>query len=156
MSTSSTSTTGSSAGSSSSSSSRLNDTGFPESFAAFTTSRRHPDARVDPGFAISSEHIDPARTLKRSQTSLLRKHRRTTDYGKIPKNDGPQTNLSALASGSSSSVMLGLSSKDRNIGVQELAGASKMGKALVIPTQPSPPELNRRGSKVFRRFKGKK
>lgn len=44
---------------------------------------RHPDAIIDPGFAISSEHIDPAKTMHRSRTSLLRKHRRTISSGKI-------------------------------------------------------------------------
>ncbi|KAI1177211.1 hypothetical protein F4777DRAFT_577266 [Nemania sp. FL0916] len=63
--------------------SRQHDTGFPDSFASRTTSMRHPDAIIDPGFAISSEHIDPAKTLQRSRKSLLRKHRRTISFGKI-------------------------------------------------------------------------
>ncbi|KAF2973371.1 hypothetical protein GQX73_g239 [Xylaria multiplex] len=63
--------------------SRHYDTGFPDSFASCTTSMRHPDAIIDPGFAISAEHIDPAKTLHRSRKSLLRKHRRTISYGKI-------------------------------------------------------------------------
>ncbi|KAI0102028.1 hypothetical protein GGR51DRAFT_562949 [Nemania sp. FL0031] len=63
--------------------SRQHDTGFPDSFASWTTSMRHPDAVIDPGFAMSSEHIDPAKTLQRSRKSLLRKHRRTISHGKI-------------------------------------------------------------------------
>jgi hypothetical protein len=63
--------------------SRHHDTGFPDFFASCTTSLRHPDAVVDPGFAISAEHIDPAKTLQRSRKSLLRKHRRTISHGKI-------------------------------------------------------------------------
>ncbi|KAI0912090.1 hypothetical protein F4824DRAFT_445144 [Ustulina deusta] len=63
--------------------SRHYETGFPDSFASCTTSMRHPDAILDPGFAISAEHIDPAKTLHRSRKSLLRKHRRTISYGKI-------------------------------------------------------------------------
>ncbi|KAI0443759.1 hypothetical protein F4803DRAFT_298726 [Xylaria telfairii] len=63
--------------------SRQYNTGFPDSFASCTTSMRHPDAIVDPSFAISAEHIDPAKTLQRSRKSLLRKHRRTISHGKI-------------------------------------------------------------------------
>ncbi|KAI0424861.1 hypothetical protein F5Y09DRAFT_323175 [Xylaria sp. FL1042] len=63
--------------------SRHYDTGFPESFSSCTTSMRHPDAIIDPGFAISAEHIDPAKTLHRSRKSLLRKHRRTISHGKL-------------------------------------------------------------------------
>ncbi|KAI3326613.1 hypothetical protein HD806DRAFT_411954 [Xylariaceae sp. AK1471] len=63
--------------------SRHYDTGFPDSFAARTTSIRHPNAILDPSFAISAEHVDPAKTLHRSQKSLLRKHRRTISHGTI-------------------------------------------------------------------------
>ncbi|KAI0450278.1 hypothetical protein F5B21DRAFT_508342 [Xylaria acuta] len=64
--------------------SRQYNTGFPDSFASRTTSMRHPDAIIDdPSFAISAEHIDPAKTLHRSRKSLLRKHRRTISHGKI-------------------------------------------------------------------------
>ncbi|KAI1113919.1 hypothetical protein F5Y14DRAFT_197268 [Nemania sp. NC0429] len=59
------------------------DTGFPDTLASVTTSMRHPDAIIDPGFAISSEHIDPAKALHRSKKSLLRKHRHTLSAGKI-------------------------------------------------------------------------
>ncbi|KAI1824296.1 hypothetical protein F4861DRAFT_272164 [Xylaria intraflava] len=62
--------------------SRNYDTGFPDSFASRTTSMRHPDAIIDPDFAICSEHIDPAKTLQRSLMSLLRKHRRTMSSAK--------------------------------------------------------------------------
>ncbi|KAI8633960.1 hypothetical protein F5Y19DRAFT_471220 [Xylariaceae sp. FL1651] len=67
--------------------SRHYDTGFPDSFAARTTSLRHPDAILDPSFAISAEHVDPAKTLHRSRKSLLRKHRRTISHGTIPNGD---------------------------------------------------------------------
>ncbi|KAI1739001.1 hypothetical protein F4680DRAFT_449463 [Xylaria scruposa] len=63
--------------------SRQYNTGFPDSFASCTTSMRHPDAIIDPTFAISAEHIDPAKTLHRSRKSMLRKHRRTISHGKI-------------------------------------------------------------------------
>ncbi|KAI1435236.1 hypothetical protein GGR50DRAFT_694402 [Xylaria sp. CBS 124048] len=74
------STTSSSSGSRPNS--RNYDTGFPDWFASRTTSLRHPDAIVDPSFAISSEHIDPAKTQHRSLMSLLRKHRRAMSSGK--------------------------------------------------------------------------
>ncbi|KAI1332625.1 hypothetical protein F5Y16DRAFT_393930 [Xylariaceae sp. FL0255] len=67
--------------------SRHLETGFPESFAAHTTSRRHPDAIVDPNFSISDEHIDPSKSMQRSRKSLLRKHRRTISKGKITAED---------------------------------------------------------------------
>jgi hypothetical protein len=63
--------------------SRDYDTGFPESFAAHTTSMRHPDANTGPGACISSEDIDPSKTLQRSRRSLMHKHRRTTSHGVI-------------------------------------------------------------------------
>ncbi|KAI1260960.1 hypothetical protein F5Y18DRAFT_218535 [Xylariaceae sp. FL1019] len=63
--------------------SRHAHTGFPDSFASHTTSLRHPDAIVDPDFAICAEEIDPAKLLSKSKHSLLRKHRRTISSGKI-------------------------------------------------------------------------
>ncbi|KAI1425672.1 hypothetical protein F5Y12DRAFT_713950 [Xylaria sp. FL1777] len=73
--------------------SRQYDTGFPDSFASCTTSMRHPDAIIDPGFAISAEHIDPAKTLHRSRMSLLRKHKRTISHGKIDEGTLGQNSL---------------------------------------------------------------
>ncbi|KAI0837719.1 hypothetical protein F5Y06DRAFT_270076 [Hypoxylon sp. FL0890] len=67
--------------------SRHYDTGFPDSLTARTTSIRHPDAIIDPSFAISAEHVDPAKTLHRSQKSLLRKHRRTINHGITTNSD---------------------------------------------------------------------
>ncbi|KAI1335413.1 hypothetical protein F5Y15DRAFT_248988 [Xylariaceae sp. FL0016] len=62
------------------------DTGFPESMAAHTTSMRHPDAIVAPGFSISSEDVDAAKTLHRTKRSfLVHKHRRTISSGRIPQ-----------------------------------------------------------------------
>ncbi|KAI0147021.1 hypothetical protein GGR57DRAFT_281866 [Xylariaceae sp. FL1272] len=58
-------------------------TGFPDSFARHTTSLRHPDAIVDPDYAICAEEIDPSKLLNKSRHSLLRKHRRTISSGKI-------------------------------------------------------------------------
>ncbi|KAI0402224.1 hypothetical protein F4802DRAFT_381419 [Xylaria palmicola] len=79
--------------------SRQYDTGFPASFTSCTTSMRHPDAVVDPDFAISAEHIDPAKTLHRSRKSLLRKHRRTISHGKINEGSFGQIYADSAASG---------------------------------------------------------
>lgn len=68
--------------------SRNYDTGFPDWFAAHTTSLRHPDAITTPGTCISAEDLDPSRALNRSKNSLLAKHKRTISHGKIP----PETN----------------------------------------------------------------
>ncbi len=83
MSTTSVSTNGSRPGSS-----RNYDTGFPEWFAAHTTSLRHPDAITTPGASISADDLDPAKALHRSKHSLLSKHKRTISHGKI----APETN----------------------------------------------------------------
>ncbi|KAI1811568.1 hypothetical protein GGS20DRAFT_588399 [Poronia punctata] len=105
------------------------DTGFPESFATCTTSMRHPDAIIDPGFAMSAEHIDPARSFNRSRTSLLRKHRRTISYGKLTKEE-----LAAHAMASDAnmpSALVSLSSSDRAdvLAEQEPNGVSTVGTA---------------------------
>ncbi|KAI0472615.1 hypothetical protein GGR56DRAFT_572811 [Xylariaceae sp. FL0804] len=74
------------------------DTGFPDSFAQTTTSMRHPDAVVDPGFSISSEDIDPSKTFSRSRRSFLAKHRRTISHGRISQTlNNQQYNLSTLS-----------------------------------------------------------
>ncbi|KAI0833180.1 hypothetical protein F5Y06DRAFT_280537 [Hypoxylon sp. FL0890] len=65
-------------------SSRNYDTGFPEAFAEYTTSLRHPEANVNPGACISAEDIDPSRTLHRTRRSFLGKHKRTISHGVIP------------------------------------------------------------------------
>ncbi|KAI0009867.1 hypothetical protein F4779DRAFT_339734 [Xylariaceae sp. FL0662B] len=75
------------------------DTGFPESFAAYTTSLRHPDAIVTPGACISGDDVDPSRTLQRSRRSFLTRHKRTISHGVINKG------LSQKQSNSSMSVL---------------------------------------------------
>lgn len=64
--------------------SRNYDTGFPEWFAAHTTSLRHPDAITTPGACISAEDLDPSKALRRGKRSLMAKHKRTLSHGKIP------------------------------------------------------------------------
>ncbi|KAI1270921.1 hypothetical protein F5Y07DRAFT_384739 [Xylaria sp. FL0933] len=89
--------------------SRQLDTGFPESFSSCTTSMRHPDAIIDPGFVISAEHIDPAKTLHRSRKSLLRKHRRTISQGKLDERTLSQTPTERPPSTSSAADSAGAS-----------------------------------------------
>ncbi|KAI1475240.1 hypothetical protein F4774DRAFT_298237 [Daldinia eschscholtzii] len=63
--------------------SRNYDTGFPDAFAEYTTSLRHPDANTSPGACISAEDIDPSKTLHRTHRSFLAKHKRTIAHGVI-------------------------------------------------------------------------
>ncbi|KAI1502868.1 hypothetical protein F5X99DRAFT_146353 [Biscogniauxia marginata] len=76
--------------------SRGYDTGFPDSFAACTTSLRHPDAIVDPGYSMSTEDIDPSKTFHRSRKSFLSKRkRRTVSHGLITHELNQHPNASA-------------------------------------------------------------
>ncbi|KAH9900060.1 hypothetical protein F4778DRAFT_153948 [Xylariomycetidae sp. FL2044] len=95
------------------STSRNHDTGFPDSFDSHTTSMRHPDAVVDPGFAISAEDIDVSKTANRSRrrSILAKRNRRTISHGKItPSQD----------QGHPSRSMSGLSSSDSALDMNEL------------------------------------
>ncbi|KAI1133469.1 hypothetical protein F5Y10DRAFT_229138 [Nemania abortiva] len=111
--------------------SRHYDTGFPDSFASCTTSMRHPDAVIDPGFAISSEHIDPAKSLNRSRKSLLRKHRRTISHGKIKEGSFGQiyteSSSSALSAADIIDGLVDQKSHDAGAGVVQ---ASKAGAEI--------------------------
>ncbi|KAI0164250.1 hypothetical protein GGR52DRAFT_111953 [Hypoxylon sp. FL1284] len=70
--------------------SRNYDTGFPEAFAEYTTSLRHPDADVSPGACITAEDIDPSRTLHRTRRSILAKHKRMLSHGTISQEPNQQ------------------------------------------------------------------
>ncbi|OTB09046.1 hypothetical protein M426DRAFT_18436 [Hypoxylon sp. CI-4A] len=81
-------------------SSRNYDTGFPDAFAEYTTSMRHPDANVNPDACISAEDIDPSKTLQRTRRSFLSKHKHkkhTISHGVIAKGSDSQSNHSSLA-----------------------------------------------------------
>ncbi|KAI0514570.1 hypothetical protein F5B22DRAFT_647609 [Xylaria bambusicola] len=80
------------------------DTGFPDFFASCTTSMRHPEAVIEPGFAMSAEHIDPSKSLHRSRKTLLRKHRRTISHGKITEEELAQLALERRISEASSTT----------------------------------------------------
>ncbi|KAI2638862.1 hypothetical protein GGS26DRAFT_360531 [Hypomontagnella submonticulosa] len=77
--------------------SRNYDTGFPEAFAEYTTSLRHPEANVSPGACISAEDIDPAKTLQRTRRSFLAKNKRTISHGVITHDTDRLSNRSASA-----------------------------------------------------------
>ncbi|CAJ2502720.1 Uu.00g101140.m01.CDS01 [Anthostomella pinea] len=90
--------------------SRSHDTGFPDSFAYYTTSLRHPDAIVDPGFSISAEDVDANKALHRSRRHLLAKHRRTISHGKIAQGlnqQHPAHSMSQLQLPTDSAVQVG-------------------------------------------------
>ncbi|KAI2625810.1 hypothetical protein GGR54DRAFT_515777 [Hypoxylon sp. NC1633] len=71
--------------------SRNYDTGFPDAFAEYTTSMRHPEANISPGACISAEDVDPSRTLQRSRRSFLAKHKRAIlSHGVITPASGQQ------------------------------------------------------------------
>ncbi|KAI6092242.1 hypothetical protein F4821DRAFT_159582 [Hypoxylon rubiginosum] len=79
-------------------SSRTYDTGFPDAFAEYTTSLRHPEANVSPGACISAEDVDPSRTLQRTRRSILAKHKRMISHGMItPEPNQQQANGSPTA-----------------------------------------------------------
>ncbi|KAJ1326235.1 hypothetical protein MN608_07680 [Microdochium nivale] len=59
------------------------DTGFPESFAAVTTSRRHPSAKTGLFAIIEADEVDHQHSLDRKKHALLSKYRRTISHGKI-------------------------------------------------------------------------
>ncbi|RYO96787.1 hypothetical protein DL764_007387 [Monosporascus ibericus] len=73
--------------------SRNYDTGFPDWFAAHTTSLRHPDAIVGSGAYISAEDLDPDKAIRRSKRRLLAKHKRTISHGKIKPEAGQGQDL---------------------------------------------------------------
>ncbi|KAI0479565.1 hypothetical protein F4859DRAFT_513070 [Xylaria cf. heliscus] len=105
--------------------SRQYDTGFPDSFASCTTSMRHPDAIIDPSFAISAEHIDPAKTLHRSRRSLLHKHRRTISHGKINEGSFGQDYTERTASAANSATgVIDQKVEDVSAAVMQSRGAS--------------------------------
>ncbi|KAI1199741.1 hypothetical protein F5X97DRAFT_116872 [Nemania serpens] len=119
--------------------SRHYDTGFPDIFASCTTSMRHPDAIVDPGFAISSEHIDPANTMHRSRKSLLHKHRRTISSGKINEASFGDHNYTERPSSSTSTA----NSANDLIGSKSLdasAGIAQSPKGVENPSRAKGPE----------------
>ncbi|KAI2779768.1 hypothetical protein F4815DRAFT_170835 [Daldinia loculata] len=76
--------------------SRNYDTGFPDAFAEYTTSLRHPDANVSPGACISAEDIDPSKTLHRTHRSFLAKHKRTIAHGRIGQNTSQKRSNSSV------------------------------------------------------------
>ncbi|KAI0857585.1 hypothetical protein F4860DRAFT_517776 [Xylaria cubensis] len=103
--------------------SRQYNTGFPDSFASCTTSMRHPDAISDPTFAISAEHIDPAKTLHRSRKSMLRKHRRTISHGKITEGSFGQDYMERPASAGNNATAIEQKAQGVNAGIANSAGA---------------------------------
>ncbi|KAI3322548.1 hypothetical protein HD806DRAFT_536386 [Xylariaceae sp. AK1471] len=150
--------------------SRQYNTGFPDSFATWTTSMRHPDAIIDPDFAISSEHIDPAKTLHRSRKSLLHKHRRTISHGKITAADLGQdeaTHQSSMFSSTSDSTTDLVEQKSDDASTAAISQSAKAGSESsnrtegtdnfmrVSPGFQYTADEERRRSKIFRKLMNK-
>ncbi|KAI1778246.1 hypothetical protein F4818DRAFT_291201 [Hypoxylon cercidicola] len=105
--------------------SRNYDTGFPDAFAEYTTSLRHPEANVSPGACISAEDVDPSRTLQRTRRSILAKHKRMISHGMIKQEPNQQqTNGStlALSTGDSAVDMGHVQSADNNVSIGRSSG----------------------------------
>lgn len=165
-----TSTMSTSSGSTSGSrpTSRQHDTGFPDSFAARTTSLRHPDAIVDPGFVISSEHVDPAKSLLRSRHTLLCKHRRTISNGTTSLCQDEETDrslavgdgtndLAAATAGEKApdpSTAEAIASTSSGAGASNVTGADESESILgVLPGFQYTMGEEQRRTKIFRKFR---
>ncbi|KAK8115186.1 hypothetical protein PG999_007255 [Apiospora kogelbergensis] len=137
------------------------DTGFPDSFAARTTSLRHPDANTSPGACISAEDIDPAKTLHRSRRSLLRKkHRRTISHGVITEAEAAiaeYQNDSAVDVNESKDMLVyddaGFrpASKDSSVSLNRVESSTKGASS-----PPSSPAQSSRRRSMFQKWRGQK
>ncbi|KAI5860157.1 hypothetical protein GGS23DRAFT_251859 [Durotheca rogersii] len=151
--------------------SRNYDTGFPDAFAEYTTSLRHPEANTNPGACISAEDVDPSRTLQRTRRSFLaKKKKKYLSHGvitQLPNLTSSNTSISVLP-GSDSAVdvgtikrtgtsgSIGRSSKD---GAESLGLSSNGGSSPSSPTTPDDDDLHgetRRGPKLFRKWLSQK
>ncbi|KAI0024111.1 hypothetical protein F4780DRAFT_636398 [Xylariomycetidae sp. FL0641] len=143
--------------------SRSYDTGFPDSFSDFTTSARHPDAVVDPEYAISAEDVDPSKTMHRHRHSFLHKrqsHKRTISHGIIPKQGSYNNSIdSAIELGLAESLK-GLNSTDNVAGSGEHIEISvddeMFSAADVAAIEEADNQDERRKSKLFRKWRSEK
>ncbi|KAI2640147.1 hypothetical protein GGS21DRAFT_400906 [Xylaria nigripes] len=118
-------------------SSRHYDTGFPDSFASRTTSMRHPDAIVDPGFAISGEHIDSAKSMHRSLMSLLHKHRRTMSLSKSSEGAISPTSTSGFSDADSAADLAhdhfhGAEAEVSHLALDADEGEERRGRSMIF------------------------
>ncbi|KAI1081263.1 hypothetical protein F5B20DRAFT_80891 [Whalleya microplaca] len=148
--------------------SRGYDTGFPDSFAARTTSLRHPDAIVTPGACISAEDVDPSKTSERTRRSFLGKHKWRVNHGKInSSSDRGQPNASVTVLPSiDSAVDVGDTKSPGTTG--SLGGSSKDGAESIdgsingdylsthMSHEDDPSGDARLKSKLFRKWRSQK
>ncbi|KAI1380800.1 hypothetical protein F4677DRAFT_198743 [Hypoxylon crocopeplum] len=153
--------------------SRNYDTGFPDAFAEYTTSRRHPEANVSPGACISAEDIDSSRTLQRTRRSFLAKHKRTISHGVITQDSHrQQTNHSTLVLPSVDSAVdvgdvkpvdtngsIGRSSKDGTESIDRIEFSINGDYSPPSPNVPYEEDLSddgRHKMKLFRKWRSHK
>ncbi|KAK6841807.1 hypothetical protein PG990_006200 [Apiospora arundinis] len=133
------------------------DTGFPDSFAARTTSLRHPDANTSPGACISAEDIDPAKTLHRSRRTLLRKHRRTISHGVITAEAAAEYQNDSAVDVNESKDMLVYddtfrpASKDSSVSIDRVDSSVKGASS-----PPSSPAQSSRRRSMFQKWRSQK
>ncbi|KAI1211728.1 uncharacterized protein F4807DRAFT_399964 [Annulohypoxylon truncatum] len=142
------------------------DTGFPDAFAEYTTSLRHPDANVSPGACISAEDIDASKTLHRTRRSFLARHKRTVAHGIISNGTtskrGSRTSLvlpsidSAVDVGdlkhTDSNGSFGNSSKD---GSDSIHG-DRCSLSLTVSNEDDGADDGRQRVKLFRKWRSQK
>ena len=104
------------------------DTGFPDSFAAVTTSRRHPEARVGSLAIIEADDFDHQHSLDRKKNILFMKYRRTISHGKIrqlePLAESPDGDLAQTDAHSDDTGSI----QDRPISPQSTSSRGKSDK----------------------------
>ncbi|KAI0143934.1 hypothetical protein F4776DRAFT_446139 [Hypoxylon sp. NC0597] len=151
-------------------SSRNYDTGFPDAFAEYTTSLRHPEANVNPGACISAEDIDPSRTLHRTRRSFLAKHKRTISHGVISRDsDKRHGNNSTLALPTTDSAVdmgdlkhvdtngsIGHSSKDGTESIDQIEVSINGDCSPSSPNEDDLTDDGRQGIKLFRKWLSQK
>ncbi|KAI1107050.1 hypothetical protein F4804DRAFT_239614 [Jackrogersella minutella] len=150
--------------------SRNYDTGFPDAFAEYTTSLRHPEANVSPGVCISAEDIDPAKALHRTRRSFLARHKLAISHGVITHDDEDMkrpNRSSLLISTIDSAVDVGsLKRKDTNgsFGRSSKDGTESIRRMDGDSSPPSPAASNeedftddgRQRGKLFRKWLSQK
>ncbi|KAI1418741.1 hypothetical protein F5Y13DRAFT_5842 [Hypoxylon sp. FL1857] len=151
-------------------SSRNYDTGFPDAFAEYTTSLRHPEANVNPGACISAEDIDPSKTLQRTRRTFLAKHKRTISHGVISRDsDQRHPNNSTLALPTIDSAVdmgdlkrvdtngsIGHSSKDGTESIDHIEVYANGDCSPLSPNEDGLTDDGRQRVKLFRRWLSQK
>ncbi|KAI2605764.1 uncharacterized protein GGS25DRAFT_355806 [Hypoxylon fragiforme] len=154
--------------------SRNYDTGFPDAFAEYTTSLRHPDADVSPNACIAAEDIDPSKSLHRARRSFLARHslsnKHTISHGMLAQtlNRKRSSHSSLVMTSADSGVDVGHPKRTDTNG--SIGGSSKDGAESIVmslnddspPSSPMSPSDEQAGSdgrqkiKLFRKWRSQK